>query len=109
MNIKTYAVSINGGPNGHAPDIVGVRAQIFLFPDSGTESKTISFFEPPHVLPEEAENSHMILPMSCYSAVMDLLRNEQPIKLIWLELEGWSLLTDYEGIGEGETKNNGGA
>ena len=105
MNIDTYAIRMLGGPGGaNIPNIVGVRAQIFLFPDSGVDVNTISFYEPPHAIPDESENSHMHLPFACFDSVVDMLRNEQPIELFWLPLEGWSLQTKHERIGEGELK-----
>jgi hypothetical protein len=103
INIETYALRVCGGPEG-LREPKGVRAQIRLYPEVGTDSYTISFYEEPYPAPAEVEGGHMNLPMSAFATVVDILRNEKPVNLIWKRGVGYFLQTDHERVGEGDPK-----
>ncbi len=98
--ITNYHVLINGGPEGYQTN----RAQIALY---GIDDKLAAFvrFNDPDMTFENDQESNgvvlMHLPSAMFANVLDVLRNEKPVHLLFLEGRGF-LSTSKEPIGEGE-------
>lgn len=98
-NVTSYSVLIYGGPDGYQTN----RAQITLR-DGNNVVAWVRFNDPGIAL----ENDDMLgsvirmhLPNTMFHSVIDMLRNESPIKVYFAQNRGF-LGTDPEPTGEGE-------
>jgi hypothetical protein len=104
FQIQTYQVYVCGGPLG-APH--GWRALITLV--SGAEDPglgAIRFYAPDVPVPEDTSSDGVIrmhLPLTMFPSIVDLLRNETPLWMQYLDRVGhaWIASTEEE-VGEGE-------
>ena len=92
-----------GGPAGSEK---GVRAKIFLFDSTNVTAGILSFYDPGHTVPKDKKvgiSVRMAMNVSELHGVVDILRNEAPIYLLWQESEQRGILsTSQEPVGEGE-------
>jgi hypothetical protein len=74
--------------------------------DESTKLGSINFFDPQSPIPADTQGPsggvEMNLPLAMFSAVVDLLRNEGPVALSFVNGRG-RLRTGPEAVGEGET------
>ena len=105
--IKRYALRIHSGPDGDKND---VRAAIHLFGEDNHLAGVAYFYSAGNPLPD-AKNETFIefgFPISLYSSVLDMLRNENPIYLAWQEARSRAYLgTTQEPVGEGNSGDSG--
>jgi hypothetical protein len=100
--VEKYFIYVSGeqgwGPNGW-------RAQIGLRHASGTAGY-IRFYEAGIPQPQDTSTGGQIrmhLPMATFPHMVDLLRNEKPLWLVYTDLAGRALFaTTDEPVGEGE-------
>ena len=84
----------------------GERACIYLRQETEPVG-SIVFYKEGHDIPDdevsESGSIHMHLPFNMFEAVLDILRNEKPIKFEYNVLEDMAFFgTDWEPVGEGE-------
>jgi hypothetical protein len=84
----------------------GERAVIRFRQDS-TPVGGIVFYKEGHTIPDDSTSEggyiHMHLPFNMFDSVVDILRNEKPIRFDFNVPEGKAFFsTDWEPIGEGE-------
>lgn len=100
--ITHYSIRMYGGPDGSE---AGIRAQIYLFGKGNTLDGLLQFWAEGFELPPSKKELFITLNFndSTLGAVIDMLRNESPIFLIWQEAlqNGW-IGTHQEPTGEGE-------
>jgi hypothetical protein len=98
-NIQKYSIIFYGGPDGYQTN----RVQISLI--DGPKTVGIIRFNDPEMYFEEDTLVHgvvlMHLPTSMLQSVLDTLRNEKPVGVIFNAGRGF-LYTGSEPIGEGE-------
>jgi hypothetical protein len=83
---RTYDVLFYGGPEGYQSN----RAQIRLYDADGNSLVRVRFRDPGLILPVDSAIDgvwHMYLPSSMFQSVLDVLRNEGPIRF-------------YDGLGD---------
>ncbi len=101
--IKNYSIRFNGGPIV-ADANPKVRSSIHLFDKSSKMVGYISFYEEGADIPKDQATPYvsMNLPVSLLHSVIDVLRNENPIYLVWHEHFSHAYLsTTQEPTGEG--------
>ena len=103
QSIHTYAVRFHGGPAGSGQ---GIRAQIHLFGADRHMLGYVDFYDSGANLPEDILQDNIIT-LSLYitelPAVVDILRNEEPVYIAWQEnLRNAYIGTSQERVGEGE-------
>ncbi len=106
--IKNYAIRVHGGPSGSGE---AIRAQIHLFDDRNKMVGAMDFYDEGVALPADRKEDmiRMALPASQIHTVVDILRNEGPVYLVWQErLQNAYLGTSQEPVGEGERMMGGG-
>jgi hypothetical protein len=98
-NVTTYNYQFHGGPNGYQ----GHRAVARL--NNGSTSVAYLYFIPEgKAIPADTDSGSwikMYMPESSIPAVIDMLRNEKPVKVYFASGSGF-LLTGDEPIGENE-------
>lgn len=98
--VKSYSILFYGGPSGYQTN----RAQIQL---SGAEGKTMAWlrFNDPGMTFENDYRSdgiiRMHLPSAMFQNVLDVLRNEKPVYVRFVQNRGF-LSTSKEPVGEEE-------
>ncbi|MEM6631924.1 MAG: hypothetical protein AAF694_19765 [Bacteroidota bacterium] len=101
--IKNYAVQMYGGPAGSEQ---GVRAKIFLFDSTNVTAGILSFYDAGFSIPKDKKvgiSVRMAMYVNELHSIVDILRNEAPIYLLWQESEQRGILsTSQEPVGEGE-------
>ncbi len=106
--ISKYNISFQGGPT----TAVQHRVIIFLYNEDKKKIASLCF-DDPSVEPkvdsiirnrkDEIEEIKMHLPVSMYYDVLDMLRNEKPIYISFLDSPPKAYLhTSWEPVGEGE-------
>lgn len=78
---------------------------MFLYDRRSTVVAEVGFITPPTPLPpprEEAGKSFLYFRRDRLADVVDMLRNEGPVALLWRDRATPSLSTSYEPVGEGE-------
>jgi hypothetical protein len=97
--VDGYFVEVFGGPNGRE----GLRASILLLAGSAVRA-FIHFHKAGDPLPPDTRDGphiHMHLPEARFDSIIDLLRNERPLFIMFGS--GFAYLTTSpEPIGEGE-------
>lgn len=99
-NVTKYVVIFVGTSNGY----LGRRAQINLY-DGNTFVGTVNFHDPDMQFPDDSVELGIIimnLPSSMFANVLDVLRNEKPLELTFLNGLARLATTDRELVGEGE-------
>ena len=103
--IDKYSVTIYGRSGNIQTDGESARALIHLKSEGGMAA-TCSFYESDDVPDNStAPNGRTLLnyPWSCYSGVLDLLRNEKPLYWVFLASSKTGFIsTRSEPVGEGE-------
>ncbi len=100
QEVKSYSIIFYGGPDGYQTN----RAQIQLH---GDEKKALAWvrFSDPGTAPKEDSNVggtiRMHLPSTMFQSVLDVLRNEKPVFIRFVQKRGF-LSTAREWGGEGE-------
>lgn len=100
QEVKSYSIIFYGGPDGYQSN----RAQIQLH---GDEKKALAWvrFSDPGTAPKEDSNVggtiRMHLPSTMFQSVLDVLRNEKPVFIRFVQKRGF-LSTAQELVGEGE-------
>jgi hypothetical protein len=98
-NITSYTVLFYGSPDGYQTN----RAQISLM--DGIKSVGFVRFNDPEMVFENDSNTDgiilMHLPSSLFESVLDILRNEKPVGIVFRQNRGF-LYTGLEPVGEGE-------
>ena len=84
----------------------GERVRVELRQDNEPVANIV-FYKEGHAIPDDSATDtgfvKMHLPYNMYAGVLDILRNEKPIRLDYNALEEKAfLMTDWEPIGEGE-------
>jgi len=101
--IKNYSIRFNGGPITEDAERKG-RSSIHLFDASSKLAGFINFYEDGATLPKDKGEPYisMNLPVSLLHSVIDTLRNERPIYLVWQDHFSHAYLsTTQEPAGEG--------
>ena len=98
--ISKYHVIVYGGPEGYQTNC----AQIALYGSNGKTVAYVRFNDPSMVFESDYESSDIIrmhLPSAMFENVLDLLRNEDPVYIYFVNDRGF-LSTSKEPVGEGE-------
>ena len=98
--VENYSVLFYGGPQGYQTN----RAQIQLSGQDGKSVAWLRFNDPGMAFEDDYEEGgiiHMHLPSSMFHNVLDVLRNEKPIDIYFVQGRGF-LGTSNEPIGEDE-------
>ena len=96
-----YHVLFYGAPDGYQTN----RAQIALFGTAGTTIAYIRFKDPGMFFDADYESGGVIrmhLPIAMFQSVLDVLRNEKPIRVYFAEGRGFLGTLSTEPVGEGE-------
>lgn len=98
--VKDYHILVYGSPEGYQTN----RSQITLY-DSGSKVVAYVRFNDPGMAFENDYDSggiiRMHLPSAMFDNVLDVLRNEKPVYIAFLQGRGF-LSTSKEPVGEGE-------
>ena len=94
--IKKYIAQIYAGPQTG-----GLRAGVELHDDKGSTIGTLGFVEGAAVPNNLSGTVTGSLPMTCYGAVIDMLRYEKPVYLV-INGSHVTIETLAEPVGEGE-------
>jgi len=98
--VQSYSIIFYGGTEGYQ----GNRAQIQLFGDEKKALAWIRFCDPGEA-PKADTNAggtiRMHLPSTMFHSVLDVLRNEKPVFIRFVQNRGF-LSTGQEPVGEGE-------
>lgn len=99
-NVSNYKVFFYGGPDGYQTN----RAQIVLY-DGGNIVAYIRFNDPGMSFETDSESGgkiFMYLPSDMFANVLDVLRNEKPINVYFIQGKAFLSTTSLEAVGEGE-------
>ncbi len=100
MEVKSYSVLFYGGPEGYQTN----RAQIQLNGKDGKALGWVRFCDPDVAIKADSDTGgtiRMHLPASMFHNVLDVLRNEKPVFIRFIQKRGF-LSTGKEEVGEGE-------
>ena len=98
--ITSYNLVVYGGPDGYQTN----RAQIALRGPSGVLAY-VRFNDPGMVFEADYQDGGIIrmhLPSAMFQSVLDVLRNEKPLSIHFLQNRGFFGTSGEEVIGEGE-------
>lgn len=98
--VKDYHILCYGSPKGYQSN----RAQISLYDASGKTRAYLRFNDPGMFFEADYESNGIIrmhLPSSMFQNILDILRNEKPIYIYFVQNRGF-LSTSKEPIGEAE-------
>lgn len=98
--VSSYSILFYGGPEGYQTN----RAQIQLSDAAGKTLAWVRFNDPGMVFEADGNEGGIIkmhLPSALFQSVLDVLRNESPIKVYFAQGRGF-LGTSSEPVGEGE-------
>ncbi len=98
--VKSYSILFYGGPNGYQTN----RAQIQLSDASGKTLAWLRFNDPGMSFESDYKSGDIIrmhLPSTMFHNVLDVLRNEKPLYIYFVQNRGF-LTTSKEMVGEGE-------
>src|SRR5262245_6892827 len=98
--VTQYQIRFYGGQDGYA----NARAQIALYASQQAVG-VIQFWDPGMIPAADSENNGvttMHLPSAMLQSVLDVLRNEKPLKLHFVKNIGFFETQGAEPIGEGE-------
>lgn len=99
-NVTSYSVLFFGSPAGYQNN----RAQITLY-DGSTVVAYVRFIDPGMTFESDDMLGTIIrmhLPGTMLASVIDMLRNESPIRVYFASGKGFLGTTDKEPVGEGE-------
>lgn len=99
--VSHYQVLIYGSPEGYNTN----RSQIILYSTVSTICAYVRFNDPGMVFENDHELNgiiYMHLPSAMFQSVLDLLRNEKPIKVYFAQGRGFLGTSSVEPVGEGE-------
>jgi len=100
VKIEKYHILFYGGPEGYASS----RSMILMYDDEGRMSACLRFCDPGMVYENDSEKDgvvYMHIPSHMFSAVVDVIRNEEPLYVYFAFGRGF-LSTSMEPVGEGE-------
>jgi hypothetical protein len=100
MEVKSYSILFYGSPEGYQ----GNRAQIQLNGEGGKTLAWVRFCDPGETIKADSESGgtiRMHLPGAMFHNVLDVLRNEKPVYIRFVQNRGF-LSTGKEQVGEGE-------
>jgi hypothetical protein len=99
-NVTGYSISFFGSAAGYQD----MRAQIQLM-DGATVLGWVRFHDAGQAFPDDSNANDKItmhLPSAMFSAVVDMLRNEKPIKVWWAAGKAFIGTEGTEMVGEGD-------
>ncbi|AMM41603.1 hypothetical protein HS1_001809 [Candidatus Desulfofervidus auxilii] len=100
IEVKKYHILFYGSPSGYQTN----RAQIALYDNNNKTVAYIRFNDPGMFFENDYQSGGIIrmhLPSAMFQNVLDVLRNEKPIYIYFVQNRGF-LGTSTEPIGEGE-------
>ena len=109
VDIIRYSIGIRGNSNSNFP--AGNKRIVYLYPNQGGWRGMIQFIADDQVLPNPQESEYpdgtkrvsAYMHVHNYPDVIDLLRNEKPIRLSFYAPTVWISTGSLEPIGEEET------
>jgi hypothetical protein len=99
--VTKYSVLVYGGPEGYQTN----RSQITLFERTGATVAYVRFNDPGMAFEMDAMVNGIItmhLPSTMFQSVLDLLRNEKPLRVYFAQNRAFFGTGGAEEVGEGE-------
>lgn len=99
--VTGYSVLFYGSQDGYQ----GMRAQIGLKAPDGKSVAWVRFVDPGMAFPADYESDGIIrmhLPSTVFQNVLDVLRNEKPVRVYFAQNRGFLGTMTPEPVGEGE-------
>lgn len=100
-DVASYQVLVYGGPDGYMTN----RSQITLYGTTGATVAYLRFNDPGMAFEADSLVNGIInmhLPSTSFQSVIDILRNEKPIRVYFAQGRGFFGTAMQEPVGEGE-------